>query len=148
VCQRREIIGEGIVAETPIPLPLPLQRWVDTLITALKLNDAGATARKKAGVSLGTCPGCKQWTLDGRINHLPNCHAETWNSIKENQRQLPSPRQREQLKVSEAIATNRKKTTLGPPITAPAPKKSKSHRQPTWPPIIPGGAVETNKRKF
>ena len=138
----------GGVAKTSISLPERLQQWVETIVAALALNDEGAVARKKAGVSLHACPGCKEWKLDGRISHAPNCPSEIWKTVTENQRQLPSQRQREELKINAAIVTAKKKAKLGPPLNAPAPKKSKPHPQSSWPPIVPGGAVESNRRKF
>src|SRR6185437_14757139 len=118
-----ESLEKCIVAKTPIPLPARLQQWVKTIVVALALNDGGAMARRKAGANLHACPGCKQWKLEGHISHLPNCTAEAWKSVTENQRRLPSPSQREQLKISAAIATNKKKARLGPSFHAPAPKK-------------------------
>jgi len=136
------------VTKTPIPLPERLQQWVATIVAALALVDGGVTARKKAGASLHACPSCKEWNFEGHIRHLPNCHAEAWQSIAETQRRLPSPRQQEQLNVSAAIATAKRKAKLGPPRNPPGSKKSKAHPHSTWPPIVPGGAVESNRRKF
>jgi hypothetical protein len=141
-------LEKGSITKLPIPLPLRLQQWVETIVAALALNDEGAVARKKAGVSLHACPDCKEWKLDGRISHAPNCPSETWRTVTENQRQLPPQRQREELNVNAAIVTAKKKAKLGPPLNAPAPKKSKPHPQSSWPPIVPGGAVESNRRKF
>jgi hypothetical protein len=132
----------------PIPLPLNFKRWVETIELALALNDGGATARKKAGASLHACVSCKQWKFEGHIDHLPNCPAEAWRAVKENQSHRPSPRQQEKLKVDAAIVTAKTKSKIGPLLNAPAPKKSKPHPHSSWPPIVPGGAVERNRRKF
>ena len=143
-----ESLEKCVTARTPIPMPERLQQWVDTIVAAIALNDGGVTARKKAGASLHACPCCEEWTLEGHISHSPNCTAEAWKSVTEIQKQLPSSRQREQLKITAAIATAKKKAKLGPPLNPPGSKKSKAHPQSSWPPIVPGGAVESNRRKF
>jgi hypothetical protein len=146
VCAESEKKNEMSSRETHFDLPPRLAAWV-AIVNDAVLNHGEPVARKKAAAKLELCPICKEWKLDGKITHLENCPATAWSKVAADQGNQPSSKQQEQLRVSAAAATAMKKAKLGPPLNAPAPKKSKSHPQSSWPPIIPGGAVETNRRK-
>jgi hypothetical protein len=129
-------------------LPLMLKQWVARIDAALCKNDEGHLARNLVEEKIEKCLGCMQWKVDGKITHLENCPDNAWEKITVNQKKQPSLKQQEHFKVSAAISTNKKKAKLGPSLNTPAPKKSKAHPQSSWPRIVPGGAVETKRRKF
>ena len=138
----------GIAPETQFALPGLLKQWVAKIDAAVGLGDGASMARRKAAARIVKCPGCKQWEFDGQIVHLENCPTKAWEKVRENQKTQPSRTQQERIKVKAAIASAKLAAKIGPPISAPSPKKSKAHTHSNWPPIIPGGGVETNRRKF
>ena len=135
---------KGVEPELQFPLPSLLGKWVATIDAAFGLDDGGTKARKKAAAIVVKCPGCNEWKFEGQIVHREKCPTTTWEALEKNQ---PSQKQQEQLKVKAAIASAKLSAKLGPPISALPPKKSKPHHHSNWPPIIPGGGMETNRRK-
>ena len=129
-------------------IPLMLKQWLARLEATIGKDDQGYSAGSISAERIEICPGCKQWQEAGKITHLKNCTAKTWDAIEQDHKAQASNKELELLKIKDAIATAKKKAKLGPPINAPSPKKSKSHPQGSYPLIVPGGAVETKRRKF
>jgi hypothetical protein len=104
--------------------------------------------RKRKGASKAVpryCRICRGGRMGNKLQHKPNCSALAWERIHAEE---PERRSREQAeKRRAALEEYRRKKRIGPPIPHTAPKQAKAHPQGAWPPIIGGGAVETNRRR-
>ena len=138
----------GISAETQFELPEILKQWISSIETALSQNDGGVMARKKACAGVIKCPGCQEWMFEGRIIHRESCPAKQWEEVKIGQRKQGAQKQQEEFRNNAEIATAKMKARLGPTINATTSKKAKAKPQAAWPPIVSGGAVESNRKKF
>lgn len=128
------------------PTALPLQR-IRLSVSLAKGKRLVARVGKKARARIKSCPGCRAWMWDGKIVHTPKCPRREWEMIEQTQKAQPTQKQKEEIQIRAGISASKRLARLGPSTNAPPPKKAKAHKDSNWPPIVPGGGVETNRRK-
>lgn len=134
-------------AASTIRFEEPLAKWIETVAAAIAINDGGATAKRKVAAEAKMCPCCRQWEYGGHVTHTPTCQVKIREAIDSHQSSQLSQKQLEHQKINAAIKSAKLAAKLGAPVSAPSPKQSKPHHNSSWPPIISGGGVETNRRK-
>jgi hypothetical protein len=94
------------------------------------------------------CRCCGFWITKGQADHNPTCQVAEWEVIAKKQEETAKKQKEIQQRIKQKMVEEYyRKKRIGPPIPVNSTSKAKPHPHSNWPPIINGGAVESNKRR-
>ena|ERR1039457_5664324 len=94
------------------------------------------------------CPLCHYGRYKGVPAHSPTCRRGKWEALEKREEENTRLGKSNKSKKSKGwIEDYHRKKRLGPPASVNSAAKAKSHPQSSWPPMISGGAVESNRRR-